>query len=63
IHQRFEYLKPRISPDKYKQVYAQILEKPWSIKALNRMRLNDKLECDKDDMQGDIYLNLKNPLD
>ncbi|MWY71041.1 IucA/IucC family siderophore biosynthesis protein [Francisella tularensis] len=62
IHQRFEYLKPRISPDKYKQEYAQILEKPWSIKALTRMRLNDKLECDKDDMQGDIYINLKNPL-
>lgn len=38
IHQRFEYLKPRISPDKYKQEYAQILEKPWSIKALTRMR-------------------------
>ncbi|EKM89231.1 IucA/IucC family siderophore biosynthesis protein [Francisella tularensis] len=62
IHQRFEYLKPRISPDKYKQEYTQILEKPWSIKALTRMRLNDKLECDKDDMQGDIYINLKNPL-
>ncbi|MWZ60501.1 rhizoferrin biosynthesis protein FslA [Francisella tularensis] len=62
IHQRFEYLKPRISPDKYKQEYAQILEKPWSIKALTRIRLNDKLECDKDDMQGDIYINLKNPL-
>ncbi|MDE4978165.1 IucA/IucC family siderophore biosynthesis protein, partial [Francisella tularensis subsp. holarctica] len=43
IHQRFEYLKPRISPDKYKQEYAQRLEKPWSIKALTRMRLNDKL--------------------
>ncbi|MBK2357106.1 rhizoferrin biosynthesis protein FslA [Francisella hispaniensis] len=62
IHQRFEYLKPRISADKYKQEYTQILEKPWSIKALTRMRLNDKLECDKDDMQGDIYVKLKNPL-
>ncbi|OIN84498.1 rhizoferrin biosynthesis protein FslA [Francisella sp. TX07-6608] len=62
IHQRFEYLKPRINTDKYKQEYSQILEKPWSIKALTRMRLNDKLECDKDDMQGDIYINLKNPL-
>ncbi|AIT09512.1 ribosomal L29e protein family protein [Candidatus Francisella endociliophora] len=62
IQQRFKDLKPRINSDKYNIEYSEILEKPWTMKALTRMRLNDKLDCDKDDMQGDIYVNLQNPL-
>ncbi|MGQ4002829.1 rhizoferrin biosynthesis protein FslA [Francisellaceae bacterium CB300] len=62
IESRFIALKDRISAEKYCKELSEITEKPWSMKALTRMRLNDRLDCDKDDMQGDIYVNLENPL-
>lgn len=62
IEDRFINLRSRISSEKYKEEYMEIMERPWSMKALTRMRLNDRLDCDKDDMQGDIYVNLENPL-
>ncbi|QLE79993.1 IucA/IucC family siderophore biosynthesis protein [Francisella sp. Scap27] len=62
IEDRFIALKDRISVKKYNKEFSEIVEKPWSMKALTRMRLNDRLDCDKDDMQGDIYVNLENPL-
>jgi siderophore synthetase component len=62
IEDRFIALKDRMSIEKYNKEFSEILEKPWSMKALTRMRLNDRLDCDKDDMQGDIYVNLENPL-
>ena len=62
IEGRFIALKNRISNEKYNKEYSEIIENPWSMKALTRMRLNDRLDCDKDDMQGDIYVDLENPL-
>ena len=61
IDERFEALACRLETGQCHREYDAIVRDDWSMKALTRMRLNDKLDCDKDDMQGDIYIRLGNP--